>query len=92
MHTYMKFDLFLLELKNLLDKYMLQLTDKVYFMDNTKHYELEYVEDCFLVTCVETSETEKYYTDKIHVVNTDEVIDDYYPEDEDDEEDEFFGI
>lgn len=86
MNKFMKFELFLNEFKNLLDKNMLQLTDKIYFMDNTKHYELELVEDCFLVKCCETNTTEKYYTNKIYDVDIDEIVDDYCSSDDDDDE------
>lgn len=85
MQIYMKFELFLLELNNLLEKHMLQLTDKIYFMDNTKHYELEHVEDCFLVTCLETKETEKYFTDVVHNIDTDDIVEDYYSDEDDDD-------
>ena len=85
---FMKFKLFVFQLNSLLEKNMLQLTDKIYFIDNNYHYELERVDDCYIITCIEKDEVERYYTDEIYKVDTDEYLD----ESEDDEISDYAGF
>ena len=60
MNVYQNYMLFLLELKDLFDKYMLTMNDTMYFMDKNKHYSVTFFEDSFSIHCHENDTTENY--------------------------------
>ena len=69
MNVYQNYMLFLLELKNLFDKYMLTMNDVMYFMDKNNHYSVTFCEDSFTIFCHETETSETYDLPELNTVN-----------------------
>ena len=89
MNIKQNYTLFLLELKDLFDKYLLTLNDEMFFMDKEKHYSLQSTNDSFILHCFETNSDETIDIPELKKVTIDDFYDDYSANSSDDDYDSF---
>lgn len=72
MNVFQYYQVFLMELKDLFDKYMIEMNDVMYFMDKNNHYSVTFCGDSFILNCFEKDESETFNIPELKTVKFEE--------------------